>query len=234
MSGTRRLVEEEILRVAAACFSQRGYQATTLEEIASQVGISRVTFYTYFKNKEALLKKIFDGVLVTYQKGLEEILTASLPRREKLRRTVAHQITCITTDQAARFFLSEEKNLPPHIAKYMRAAQEKNERLIEQEILGGIKRGEIIDANPRLLTYAFIGMCNWLYRWYTSDDSIPAEEIAETFTRILESGSLVPQQAGSLPAQEQLSRLEKSVGEIKAELKNVTRSLSHGNAKSRP
>lgn len=54
MSRTRELVEEEIIRVATQCFSERGYQATTIEEIAARADISRVTLYTYFENKEAL------------------------------------------------------------------------------------------------------------------------------------------------------------------------------------
>ena len=59
MSRTRSLMEEEIIRVAIQCFSERGYQNTTLDDIVSQVNISRVTFYTYFKSKETLLKTIY-------------------------------------------------------------------------------------------------------------------------------------------------------------------------------
>ncbi|MGH7960769.1 MAG: TetR/AcrR family transcriptional regulator [Candidatus Binatia bacterium] len=226
MSRTRELVEEEILRVAAACFSQRGYQATTLEDIASQVGISRVTFYTYFKNKEAVLKKVLDRMFRTYQQGLETIFTASLPRQEKLRRAVAHHIACLTTDEAARFFLSEEKNLPLQITRHLQQTKQKIEQLIEREIASGIERGEIIAVNPRLLTHAFLGMCNWLYRWYLPGDPIPPEEIVETFTRIFESGSVLARaESNGLPAGGQLHRLEKEVGEIKRELKKVSHAL---------
>lgn len=232
MSRTRELVEEEILKVAAACFNQRGYQATTLEDIASHVGISRVTFYTYFKNKEAVLKKVLDRMFKTYQQGLEAIFTASLPRQEKLRRAVAHHIACLTTDQAARFFLSEEKNFPPQLTRYVQQTQRKIEQLVEQEIASGIERGEIIAVNPRLLTQAFLGMCNWLYRWYLPDDSIPPEEIIETFTRIFESGSLLPrEESNRQPANEQLHRLEKEVREIKQEIKKVS-SVLRLNARS--
>ncbi len=66
MSRTRELVEEEILRVVTHCFSGWGYEATTIEEIAARVEISRVTFYTYFKSKEELLQAIFDRSLGTY------------------------------------------------------------------------------------------------------------------------------------------------------------------------
>ena len=83
MSRTRSLMEEEIIRVAIQCFSERGYQNTTLDDIVSQVNISRVTFYTYFKSKETLLKTIFERVNTTYQQGLEEIFAQPLSCREK-------------------------------------------------------------------------------------------------------------------------------------------------------
>jgi AcrR family transcriptional regulator len=227
MSRTRELVEEEIIRVATQCFSERGYQATTIEEIAARVDISRVTFYTYFENKEALLQTIFDRSLRTYQEGLATILAAPLLRREKLRRIVAHQVASFTADQPAiRIFISEEKTLPPRIARRVRGVYSKIDRLLEQETGKGIAAGELIDVPPRLLVYAFMGMCNWLYRWYRPGGAFTPEVIVETFTRILESGCLrVAEKSVETPLSERLGELEKGVGEIKQELKTVSRSL---------
>jgi AcrR family transcriptional regulator len=227
MSRTRELVEEEIIRVATECFNQRGYQATTIEEITARVEISRVTFYTYFKSKDELLQAIFDRSLSAYQSGLEAILAADLPRREKLRRVVAHQVASLTADQPAiRVFFSEEKTLPPQIARDVQEFHRRIDRLLEQDTRTGIERGELIDVPPRLLMYAFMGMCNWVYRWYRPGGAITPEAIADTFSRILESGCLQSENSArerSLP--DRLQRLEEGMGEIKAELKNVSRQL---------
>jgi AcrR family transcriptional regulator len=227
MSRTRELVEEEIIRVATQCFSERGYQATTIEEIAARVDISRVTFYTYFENKEALLQTIFDRALRAYQEGLEAILAAPLSRREKLRRIVAHQVASLTVDQPAiRIFISEEKALPPRIARRVRETYSKIDRLLEQEIAEGLAAGEFIDVPPRLLTYAFMGMCNWLYRWYQPDGPFTRDMIVETFTHILESGCLRSQtEKRDCSVPEQLMRLETQVSELRKELKKVSRHL---------
>ena len=227
MSRTRELVEEEIIRVATQCFSERGYQATTIEEIAARVDISRVTFYTYFENKEALLQTIFDRSLRAYQEGLTTILAAPLSRREKLRRIVAHQVASQTTDQPAiRIFISEEKTLPPRIARRVREIYSKIDRLLEQEIAKGIAAGELIDLPPRLLVYAFMGMCNWLYRWYQPDGPFTQDMIVETFTHILESGCLRSQaEPREFSASEQFQRLQTQVSEMKEELKKVSRHL---------
>jgi AcrR family transcriptional regulator len=49
----------ELLESAIAVFAQRGYQATTMEEIAENAGVSKGMLYIYFKNKEALFSAVF-------------------------------------------------------------------------------------------------------------------------------------------------------------------------------
>jgi len=227
MSRTRELVEEEVMRVATACFNERGYQATTIEEIAARVEISRVTFYTYFKSKEELLQAIFARGLRDYEQGLAAILQEDLPRREKLRRIMALQIASLTTEQPAiRLFFTEEHHLPPQLARYVQEFHRRIDRLLEQEIVNGIERGELMNVHPRLLMYAFMGMCNWVYRWYRPGGVITPDAIVDTFSQILQSGCLRSEKNSTeIPVSERLQRLEEDMGEIKKELKNVSRHL---------
>jgi len=74
--------------------------------------------------------------------------------------------------------------------------------------------------------YAVMGMCNWLYRWYEPNGPFTQDIIVETFTHILESGSL---RASAQPREhsvpEQLHSLQTQVSEMKEELKKMSRSL---------
>lgn len=227
MSRTRKLVEEEIMRVATGCFTERGYQATTIEEIAERVEISRVTFYTYFKSKEELLQAIFVRGLRDYEQSLAAILQEGLPQSEKLRRIMALQIASLTTEQPAiRLFFTEEHHLPPQLARQVQEFHRRIDRLLEQETIDSIERGELINVHPRLLMYAFMGMCNWVYRWYRPGGAITPTAIVDTFSRILESGCLqTPTEEKDMSEAEHLQRLEDSVEEIKQELKTVSRHL---------
>jgi AcrR family transcriptional regulator len=237
MSRTRELVEEEILRVATECFNERGYQATTIEEIAARVEISRVTFYTYFKSKEELLQAIFHRGLQAYEQGLAAILQEDLPRREKLRRIMALQIASLTTEQPAiRLFFSEEHHLPPQLARQVQEFHRRIDRLLEQDTRTGIERGELIAVYPRLLMYAFMGMCNWVYRWYRPGGAITPDAIVDTFSRILESGCLrserdthetttPAQRPQRLATEERFQRLEEDIGDIKNELRRLSHHL---------
>ncbi len=51
--------QAELLEAAIEVFAQRGYQATTMDEIAEQAGVSKGMLYIYFKNKEALFGAVF-------------------------------------------------------------------------------------------------------------------------------------------------------------------------------
>jgi AcrR family transcriptional regulator len=228
----RKLVKEELIRVAMQCFSERGYQNTTLEDIVSQVNISRVTFYTYFESKEALLKAIFERASATYQQGLEEIFAQPLSCQEKLRQAVAFQVTSVTSEQPlARIFFREEANVPRDTAELVAATQQRRDRLLEKEIAKGIRSGEIIDENPRLLMHAFVGMCSWLYRWYQPRGPVSPDDIVRVFTRVVESGLFTSQARtddGALA--KSLRQVEKSLREVRTEFKKVSQQL-HLNAK---
>ena len=235
MSRTRELVEEEIMRVATECFTERGYQATTIEEMAARVEISRVTFYTYFKSKEELLQAIFQRGLHAYEQGLEAILQEDLSRGEKLRRIMALQIASLTSEQPAiRLFFSEEQQLPPSLASQVQEFHRRIDRVLEQETRTGIQRGELIDVPPRLLMYAFMGMCNWVYRWYRPGGAITPEEIVDTFSRILESGCLRAGTEKNAPVtpDERLQRLEAGIDAMQTELQQLARHLRVKNTRA--
>lgn len=232
MSHARTLVKEELIRVATQCFSERGYQNTTLEDIVSQVNISRVTFYTYFESKEALLKAIFEHASTTYQQGLEEILVQPLSCREKLRQAVAFQVASVTNEQPlARIFFREEASVPRDTAELVAATQRRADRLLEKEIAKGIRSGEIVNENPRLLMHAFVGMCNWLYRWYQPGGPVIPEEIVRVFTRVLESGLFTsPRRTDNGAVAKSLRQVEKSLREVRKEFAKVSQQW-HLNAK---
>ncbi len=227
MAKKRELVEAELLRIATGCFTQSGYHETTLDDIVSLVGISRVTFYTYFESKAALLTAIFTRSLENYRATLEELLARPLSRPEKIRQVMAHQIASITTDQPLfRLLFREEANLPPETVRVVEKMQQEVDLLIENEIRNGIERGEVINENPRLLMHAFTGMCNWLYRWYQPGGEITPEEIVRVFSRLLESGGLTPEtQSDSGAIMRSLRHVETHLTDVQQELATVSHQL---------
>jgi AcrR family transcriptional regulator len=85
MSRTRDAgMEDRILDSAFAVFGERGFEATTLKEIALGAGISSGSVYTYFPDKESLFKAAVNRGWAGFISEVEEINRSGLARDERL------------------------------------------------------------------------------------------------------------------------------------------------------
>jgi AcrR family transcriptional regulator len=197
------LREESILQVAAACFGEQGYRATTLETVAERLGISRVTLYRYCPSKEELLTRVFERTIAIFQRGLRQICAQDVPPEEKLRQIIRHQVRLMADHRNfLTVFFSEEGNLPAEMARRARTERRAYDELIEGVIREGIDAGRLAPLPPKLLSFALLGMCNWLYQWYQPDGPLSADEVARIFIALVEHGYLRHD-----PQQELLNRL---------------------------
>ena len=69
-----------MLSISTEIFSRQGFRATSMNEIAAAVGLSKPTLYHYFRSKEELLVRIYSEVLDESLGGAREIVAAA-PRR---------------------------------------------------------------------------------------------------------------------------------------------------------
>lgn len=217
VSRKRTAIEEEILRVAADKFGQQGYQATTLDEIAAAAGISRAAFYLYFPNKEELLHRMYNQVISTSQAAIEHIVAEGLPVSEKLRRIIRHQVRYMATNiPLAQVFFSEIFNLRPELGQWVKRANRAFGAVIERVVSEGVQKGELIPVHPKQFTYALMGMCNWMHRWYRPGGEWAPDTVAEEFIRILESGYLAPGADNNhAPCVQEVQALRREVEELK-------------------
>ena len=204
-SSKQALREEAILQAAADCFGEQGYRATTLETIAERLGISRVTLYRYCPSKEELLIRVFERSIAIFQRDLRQICSQPIAPEEKLRQIIRHQVRLMADHRNfLTVFFSEESNLPQEIAKRARAERRVYDGLIEDVIAAGIKTGRLAPLPAKLVSFAILGMCNWLYQWYQPEGPLSADEVARNFIQLVEQGYLRAD-----PQQEILQRLER-------------------------
>ncbi|MBI3801276.1 MAG: TetR/AcrR family transcriptional regulator [Deltaproteobacteria bacterium] len=212
------LREESILQAAAACFGEQGYRATTLEAVAERLGIYRVTLYRYCPSKEELLIRVFERSIAIFQRGLQQICTQDVPPEEKLRQIIRHQIRLMADHRNfLSVFFSEEGNLPPEMARRARTERRVYDELIEGVIHEGVEAGHLAPLPAKLVSFALLGMCNWLYQWYQPEGSLSVDEVARIFITLVEHGYLSHD-----PQQEILKRLE----QVETSLAELSRQLA--------
>ncbi len=102
----RRFIEtrERIYRAALRLFSDRGYMATTIEDITEAADVGKGTFFNYFPSKEHVLATFGDQRLASYQRALEQVRARDCTVGDVLCRTVSELATLDKGD--ARLFRS--------------------------------------------------------------------------------------------------------------------------------
>src|ERR1044071_6850788 len=78
----------EILAAALACFKERGFTATRLEDLAAKAGVTKGTIYLYYPSKEELFKAVVRGALVPNIERLEAVLDEPGPAAVVLERLI--------------------------------------------------------------------------------------------------------------------------------------------------
>ncbi len=192
----RSLRKQKIIDIAVGLFHKQGYRTTTFDDIAEQLGITKAAIYHYVDSKEEILFIIYNQVL---QKAFEEtnrIKAMDLPLDAKLRLIIRNQISIVIKNlPLMSVFFTEETQLPEKYYRMVREKKKEYDRIIQKIIEEGISLGIFEDVDPRLLTYAINGTCNWIYKWYHLKLPYTPDKIAEELIRILERSYLCADRA---------------------------------------
>jgi AcrR family transcriptional regulator len=180
---------EEVLQSAANIFFAKGFHATSIEDVARDVGMLKGSLYYYIKSKDDLL---FQLLLAGIEDGdafiARQIDVAGDPV-EQLERAIRAQIDYIIQNKVPfGLFLHEFDSLSgKRQQKLISVMSRYNSRFVDL-VRRGQQQGKLIDGEPWLIVNGILGMCNWLYRWYDTDHVSGPEQIKQVFLRIILSG----------------------------------------------
>ncbi len=194
--GTRL---EEVLQSAANIFFAKGFHATTIEDVARDVGILKGSLYYYIKSKDDLLFRL---LLAGVEDGDAYIARHIDPEGdpvEQLERAIRAQIDYIIQNRVPfGLFLHEFDSLSgKRQHKLISVMSRYNKRFVEL-VRKGQEQGKLMDGEPWLIVNAILGMCNWLYRWYDNDPVSSSqagsdpEHVKEIFLRLILHGLRKP------------------------------------------
>lgn len=178
----------QIINVAAELMSKKGYRNTTLDEIASRVGLDKSSLFHYFKGKKEILDMVVGQSLIEAISSLKEICDdTSLEPEEKLRLAIrSHVETIVKNFHGIKVFFDEFRSFSRK--KQVRFTDERKEyeRLFEIIVKEVQKKSLFQGLSSKIVTFGIVGMSNWLIHWYKDGPSyLSPQEIAETFYRSL-------------------------------------------------
>lgn len=179
----------EIVTAAIQLFQQKGYHATSMQDIADAVGLQKGSLYHYITSKDDLLVDIIHDAIAQYNARLAEVRSMDLPVRRKLELAVRYHLQGIAEKLGMlTIFLRESYALEPEKAKVLDEESARYNRMFEELFQEGIDSGEVRGLDPKLATRTVLGACNWFYRWYRPDGARSIDELADFFVDVLFNG----------------------------------------------
>jgi AcrR family transcriptional regulator len=186
-SKTRyELVENELLARAADLFAERGYNGTSLKDIADTMGMTRPAIYHYFENKDALLVALVDGVTEGREALLRSIRSdPDLTPEEKLEQAM-RQMALQVAQYSARFrlLILSASDLPKRIATQNERTRRQVTEHLSAIIAEGIAAGTLYDVDAQVASYVIVGMCNSIAWWLQPDGRITPQAVADLVTEL--------------------------------------------------
>lgn len=177
----KELVREQLITKAAQLFTERGFAATRMQDIAEELGLTRSAVYYYFKNKEEILAAIVEEHTIDASLDVEALIAnPDLSASERLRRAIAANVVRKLGDTARFRVLDKiESEMPPEITHLYDRFKRHVLDLYSQLIEGGIASGEFRAVDVRITAFSLIGMANWTAWWYSPGGRKSAEEIGD-------------------------------------------------------
>jgi AcrR family transcriptional regulator len=181
---------EELLHVAAAVFTERGYKGASMREIARRWGVQQAALYYYFPSKEKILEAICGFAITQFIDAIASIQQADLPAEEKIRRSVRAHIEPLIEDRFyVNAFLFQRRELRKSSRRPLDDQSRVYEGLWTTMIEEGKREGAIARSlDTRLAVLAILGMCNTVARWSRSAADAGVDRVADTFAGLVCQG----------------------------------------------
>ncbi len=183
----------EVYRTAAEIILQKGYDATSVSDIAQALGITKAGLYHYIHGKTQLLFDIMQYGLNELDREVAQPAMKIKDPEARLRFMIGRHARIVTRGHGAVTILVDEaRALTP--AQNRKVTRKKREyfdflRATLQEMKDARK---LRDVNLTVATFSLLGMINWLSRWYRAEGVLNEQQVAEAIVDIALNGLIRP------------------------------------------
>jgi AcrR family transcriptional regulator len=184
----REQKREAVLLAAVRMFNAQGFYATSLDDVAASLGVSKPTIYHYLGNKDQVL-------LECVTRGVEQLREAAdaahaMPGTglDRLRSFLVRYAEINMNDFGRCVIRTADEALSPPSAARFRALKREIDKAMRGLIAEGVADGSIVAEDVRLTAFTLAGALNWPARWHQPDGGQSASEVAARMVEILTIG----------------------------------------------
>ena len=180
-------------RTAAQLFRDRGYDATSVSDVARALGMTKAGLYHHFESKEALL---FEIMMYGLERVRDEVIVPVRTVRdpeERLRQLIVRHARIATRGQGAIAHLGDEiRALPAPSRRQVEQRMRIYFDLIRDTLTELKAAGRLRDIDPTVATFSLLGMILWLPRWFRVGGRLDQASVANDIASFALGGLLTP------------------------------------------
>jgi len=181
---------EAVIRAAARAFNERGYHHTSLDDIATALGVTKPTVYYYVANKEQLLFECFLAGLTPIREAFAAAERLDGSARERLTAVIRGYALAIASEYGWCMVRAHDQDLGPEMQRQINALKSDIDQGIRRLLRAGIEDGSIQPCDPKITAFALAGALNWIAHWYRPGQPLSPSEVADGFVAMFENGLL--------------------------------------------
>ena len=181
--------KEQIYSTARSLFSERGYHATTVRDIARELNMQGGSLYAHIESKEDVLWEIVNRAAEQFLGAVEPIVASGKSPADKLRDMVRAHVQVVADNLAdATVFLHEWKFLGEERRQAIAERRDRYENLYRRVIEEGVRSGTFAPTDPKMAALLVLSAVNWLPQWYKSSGPLSPPEVADRFSELVLRG----------------------------------------------
>ena len=194
----------EIYRAAAQIICEKGYDATSMNDIAEAVGITKAGLYHHISGKRNLLFRIMNFGLDSLDEQVITPARAIADAEQRLRAIIINHVQLITSRSTPKgnnpvtIVVDEVAGLTPAHRRKIDQRKRVYVNLIRDTFKELNAQGRLRDVDVTAATFSLLGMILWLSRWYNPKGRLTPEQISKEVTTIALAGLLRPRTRGTL------------------------------------
>ena len=180
-----------VYRIAAEIMCQKGYEGTSMNDIAEAVGLTKAGIYHYIRGKEELLFEIMTYAMDNLDQRVIAPAQEIGDPEQRLRKIVeGHTISLLEGVGAITIILEEMAALTAAHRRTIKARKRAYFDFIRQTLQELESQGKLRDVNLTTATFSLLGMILWISRWYRRDGKLSAEQVLKDYVDIAMNGVL--------------------------------------------
>ncbi len=170
---------DSLLDIAVAVFNERGYDATSMDELATRLGVTKSAIYHHVASKVELLRLALDRALDALFAVTEEPGATSGPAIDRLEHVVRGSVRVLTEQLPFVTLLLRVRGNSP-VEEAALARRREFDRIVTDLVRAAEEEGDVRpDVDPAVTSRLLFGTVNSLTEWYRPDGGLSADDLAD-------------------------------------------------------